>query len=99
MSTISRAYADDSNGKRHYMGVAECERDDIVQFKTLGAKKYAYLTKSCELKVTTSGVNKKKAPKELLKNKSPDESVLDVYTPGFVFEDAGGNRKYRNRRA
>ena len=91
LSTISRAYADDSNGKRHYMGVAECERDDIVQFKTLGAKKYAYLTKSGELKVTTSGVNKKKAPKELLKNKSPDESVLDVYTPGFVFEDAGGN--------
>ena len=91
LSTKSRAFADDSKGKRHYMGVAECERNDIVSFKTLGAKKYAYVTESGELKVTTSGVNKKKAPSELLKNASPDESVLDVYSPGFVFEDAGGN--------
>ena len=91
LSTKSRAFAEDSKGKLHYMGVAECERDDIVQFKTLGAKKYAFITKKGLIKVTTSGVNKKLAPDELLKNLKDEESVLDVYSPGFRFEDAGGN--------
>ena len=91
LSTESGAYAVDSKGNTHYMGVAECERDDIVQFKTLGAKKYAYITKSGKVNVTTSGVNKRKSPGELEKNIKGEESILDVYSPGFIFKDAGGN--------
>lgn len=93
-SSQSGAYADDANGKRHYMGVAECERDDIVEFKTLGAKKYTYITTDGKLHVTTSGVVKSKAPGEIMKefyeNPMKYKSPLDVYSLGFTFEEAGG---------
>lgn len=91
LSKQSGAFAVDSKGITHYMGVAECERDDIVQFKTLGAKKYAYITKSGKVNVTTSGVNKRKSPDELKKSVKEGESILDVYAPGFTFDEAGGN--------
>lgn len=91
LSKQSGAFAVDSKGITHYMGVAECERDDIVQFKTLGAKKYAYITRSGKVNVTTSGVNKRKSPDELQKSVEAGESILDVYAPGFIFDEAGGN--------
>lgn len=99
LSTESGACAQDSKGKFHYMGVAECERDDIVQFKTLGAKKYAYITKKGQLNITTSGVVKSKSVSELLFNyftrkEEPykvSKSPLDYYTSGFEFDEAGGN--------
>ena len=91
LSKQSGAFAVDSKGTTHYMGVAECERDDIIQFKTLGAKKYAYITRSGKVNVTTSGVNKRKSPDELKKSAEEGESILDVYAPGFIFDEAGGN--------
>lgn len=93
LSTKNHAYATDTHGVIHYMGVAECEHDDIISFKTLGAKKYAYITEDGNLHITTSGVNKKLAVPEILVNwwYSDKESPLDLYTPGFEFSYAGGN--------
>ena len=93
-SSASGAFADDAKGKRHYMGVVECEHDDIVEFKTMGAKKYCFITKDGKLHVTTSGVVKSKAPGEIMmefyENPGKYESPLDVYTSGFTFKEAGG---------
>lgn len=93
LSTKNRAYATDSNGKLHYMGVAECERDDIISFKTLGAKKYAYITKDGDLHITISGVSKKYSVSEVMKEYSTGlyTSPLDILESGFQFIEAGGN--------
>ncbi len=77
------------------MGVMEHD-GTYLQFKTLGAKKYVYTVrekqknrryKTC-LHVTTSGVNKKKAPKELKK--------IDNYEIGFKFVKSGGTESVYN---
>lgn len=74
------AYADDKNGKRHYLGVYEYE-GCYEKFKTLGAKKYCYVEKGA-LHVTVAGVNKKQAPKEL--------KTITNFKTGFCFKEAGG---------
>lgn len=93
LSTINMAFAYDSKGKPHYMGVAECERNDITSFKTLGAKKYAYITKSGELHITISGVSKKYSVDEVMEEYSNGLYInpLDVIETGFQFVKAGGN--------
>ena len=91
----NKAYAKDKKGNIHYMGVMEHD-GTYLQFKTLGAKKYVYTVrekqknrryKTC-LHVTTSGVNKKKAPKELKK--------IDNYEIGFKFVKSGGTESVYN---
>lgn len=98
LSTKSKAFATDRKGKVHYMGVAECERSDITSFKTLGAKKYAYITKSNELKITISGVSKKFSSSEVMKEYANGiyTSPLDVIETGFQFVEAGGNELVYN---
>lgn len=82
-SKDSGAFAIDANGVTHYMGVLEPEhvKDPIKEFKTLGAKKYAY-TDSKGLHITIAGVVKGKGAAEL--------GSIDNFREGFTFYDAGG---------
>lgn len=64
LSIKNRAYADDTHGVRHYMGVYEFE-GSYKQFRTLGAKKYAYVTEDDKLHITIAGVGKSKGAAEL----------------------------------
>lgn len=81
------AYAS-AGGIDYYMGVYEHEnKEPIAEFKTLGAKKYAYVDKK-GLHCTISGVSKKLGAKEL--------QSIDNFKIGFVFRDAGGMELYYN---
>lgn len=83
----------DLDGKRFYLGVFERETDDVhgkyTEFKTLGAKKYAYRDKK-GVHTTIAGVNKKKAPDEL--------GEVDNLAVGFTFYEAGGKTLFYNVR-
>lgn len=102
-STRNGALAVDAKGKTHYMGVAECERDDIYKFKTMGAKKYIYQRNDGVINVTTSGVGKRESAGEIFNAwwNGPDiDELLDTYSSGFIFERAGGNEiAYRDEPA
>ena len=90
-SLKSGAYATDPAGITHYMGVYEFD-GEYAEFKTLGAKKYAYTDKDGgETHVTIAGVNKRKGGKELDKF-----GGLDAFKPGFVFTEAGGTESVYN---
>lgn len=87
----SGALAEDSNGKIHYMGVYEQERN-YKRFKTLGAKKYAYEDTDGELHITIAGVVKSKGGEELAEN-----GGLEAFKEGFCFVKAGGTKvKYHS---
>lgn len=88
-SKNSGAYARDSNGVTHYMGVFEDEKP-YDRFITLGAKKYAYDQKG-KTGVTVAGVNKKTGGAELAA-----KGGLEVFAEGFVFKDAGGTNSVYN---
>lgn len=92
-SKKSGAYATDPDGITHYMGVYE---DDgfYPEFKTLGAKKYAF-TKKGEggTFVTIAGVTKRKGGAELDRF-----GGLSAFEPGFVFTEAGGTESVYNDR-
>lgn len=81
-SLKSGAYANDSIGITHYMGVME-EEKGYDRFITMGAKKYAY-EQDGGLHITIAGVDKKKGAKELGK--------LENFKEGFTFIKAGGSR-------
>ena len=93
----SGSYATDPQGITHYMGVFETE--DLKDtgfayryFKTLGAKKYAYVEREGEgVHCTIAGVNKKKGGKELDKH-----GGLSAFAEGFVFREAGGTQAVYN---
>ena len=93
----SGAYATDPSGVTHYMGVFETE--DLKDtgyayryFKTLGAKKYAYVEREGEgVHCTIAGVNKKKGGAELDKY-----GGLSAFAEGFIFREAGGTMAVYN---
>jgi hypothetical protein len=70
------------DAKTYYLGVWEHD-GDYKQFRTWGAKKYAYTDDADELHITISGVGKQGA-KEL--------QTIDNFKPGFVFRDSAGTR-------
>ena len=87
LARTRRAYAVAGN-ENYFMGVYEHENEEpISEFKTLGAKKYAYVDAE-GLHCTVSGVSKKLGAKEL-KN-------IDNFKIGFVVRDAGGIELYYN---
>lgn len=88
-STLNKAFADDPQGIRHYMGVYE-EDAGYDRFITLGAKKYAY-EQNGKVKVTCAGVNKKIGGEELQRR-----GGLEAFKPGFTFYDAGGTEALYN---
>ncbi len=93
----SGSMATDPSGVTHYMGVFETE--DLKDtgfayryFKTLGAKKYAYVEREGEpVHCTIAGVNKKKGGKELDKH-----GGLSAFAEGFIFREAGGTQALYN---
>ena len=93
----SGSYAVDPKGVTHYMGVFETEDNPETgvayrYFKTLGAKKYAYVEREGEgVHCTIAGVNKSKGGKELDKN-----GGLSAFVEGFVFREAGGTQAVYN---
>lgn len=82
-SIRNHAYAVDSKGKTHYMGVLELDKY-CPKFKTLGSKKYAYEDPAGDLHITISGVNKKFGAQEL-----NSKGGLEAFKDGFTFIDAG----------
>ena len=101
---ISGSMATDPSGVTHYMGVFETE--DLKDtgfayryFKTLGAKKYAYVEREGEeVHCTIAGVNKKKGGKELDKHGGLSAFTEDYNETGkgFVFKEAGGTQAVYN---
>lgn len=87
LSIKNGVYAKDPNGKTHYMGIFEREENvDASEFKTMGAKKYAYRTiKDGKLHITIAGVNKKIGAIELER-----AGGLDAMKEQFKFIYAGG---------
>lgn len=69
------------NGHKYYMGIF-VEEAQMTDFRTMGAKKYAYTDMEGKLHVTVAGVTKGKGAEEL--------EVLDNFKPGFCFKEAGG---------
>ena len=93
----SGSMATDPQGVTHYMGVFETEDNPETgvayrYFKTLGAKKYAYIEKEGEgVHCTIAGVNKKKGGSEL-----DEHGGLSAFAEGFVFRKAGGTQAVYN---
>ena len=80
-----KAYAYDPKGNIHYMGLFEEETEKLSsEFRSLGAKKYAYRTMDGKLHITISGVNKTKGAEEL-----EAAGGLDALEDGFVFRNSG----------
>lgn len=88
-SISNGAYAVDSKGETHYMGVFESELA-TNHFCTLGSKKYAYTIKG-KIGVTCAGVSKKYGGGELRK-----AGGLKAFRPGMVFRKAGGTEAIYN---
>ena len=80
----NNGYADDTNGVRHYMGSFEYE-GVYKQFRTLGAKKYAYVDDNDTLHITIAGVSKSKGAAELAEN-----GGIDKLKEGFIFDAVHG---------
>ena len=83
------AYAYDSKGELHCMGVYEVEHD-YDKFTTLGAKKYAYEIDG-KTYVTCAGVDKKKGGPELAA-----AGGVKAFKTGMVFYAAGGTEAVYN---
>lgn len=93
-SEESRAYADDSKGIRHYMGVYEQDDGYPATFASRGAKKYVVQHPGGKLEVTIAGVNKRAGGEELEKHGGINAFLQDV----FVFREAGGTKLVYNDR-
>ena len=78
------AFAIDAKGKKHYMGVYEYD-GAFTEFKTMGAKKYAYRDLEGKLHITIAGVNKHIGAIELER-----AGGLKAMVDGFKFIYAGG---------
>ncbi len=90
-SKKSGAYATDPAGETHYMGVYEAD-GYYAEFKTLGAKKYAYTYEpGGKTFVTIAGVTKRKGGAELDRH-----GGLKAFAPGFIFTEAGGTESIYN---
>lgn len=80
LSISNKGYADDKKGITHYLGVYEYE-ETYKQFKTLGAKKYAYTRQDGTFKITIAGVPKKAGAREM--------ETIKNFNVGFVFRNSG----------
>ena len=90
LSLTSGLYATDRKGCTHYGGVFE-DDGTYKAFITQGAKKYAYQTEDDRIKVTVSGVGKKKGAAALTA-----AGGLDAFKPGFIFHACGKTRSIYN---
>lgn len=78
----------DVHGERFYLGIYEQEPSMKI-FKTLGAKKYAYVDKKDKFHCTISGVAKnEKEP--LLPDGAREMKTISNFKIGYTFHEAGG---------
>lgn len=99
------AYADDMNGKRHYIGVFEAD-GHYRQFITQGAKRYAYIKDNGRMGVTVAGVGKEIDENTIWKDERGEEynptfaveelKTLDRFKPGMKWVKAGGTQAVYN---
>ena len=88
------AYADDRNGKRHYIGLFEQDAY-YNRFITQGAKRYAY-EKDGHIGVTVSGVTKQRNEKTGEFFAVEELKSLERFKPGMTWTDAGGTMAVYN---
>lgn len=69
------------DGKNYYLGLAELD-GEYKKFKSMGAKKYAYIDENDELHITIAGVNKSNGAKEL--------DSIENFDENFTFYESGG---------
>ena len=84
ISEKNQTYATDPEGNKHYMGLYEYE-GMYKEFKTMGAKKYAYVDDKDKLHITIAGVNKRIGAIELAR-----KGGLKAMKEGMKFVYAGG---------
>ena len=99
------AYADDMNGKRHYIGVFEPD-GHYKQFITQGAKRYAYIKDNGRMGVTVAGVataidEETEWTDSDGEKYNPSFAVeelksLERFKPGVKWEKAGGTQAVYN---
>ena len=90
----NKAYADDKNGKRHYIGLFEFD-GHYDQFITQGAKRYAYVSDG-KMGVTVAGVSKKINEKTGVPFAVEELKTLDRFRIGMKWEKAGGTMAVYN---
>ena len=99
------AYADDMNGKRHYIGVFEPD-GHYKQFITQGAKRYAYIKDNGRMGVTVAGVDTAIDEETEWTDQDGEKynptfaveelKTLDRFKPGMKWEKAGGTQAVYN---
>ena len=92
---INKSFYATRNGVGYPMGVWDSENQkgkyyEYNQFKTLGAKKYAF-TKQGKLGITVAGLSKKEGAKELAK-----KGGIKKFENGAVFNNSGRSSVYFN---
>ena len=84
----SKAYADDMNGHRHYIGLFE-DDGHYDEFITQGAKRYAYRIGD-HLGITVAGVSKKINEETGISFAVEELETLDRFRVGMTWRKAGG---------
>lgn len=85
----NKAYADDMNGKRHYIGLFEFD-GHYDRFITQGAKRYAYESAG-KLGITVAGVSKKINEETGLPFAVEELKRLERFRVGMTWRKAGGS--------
>ena len=89
------AFADDMNGKRHYIGVFESD-GHYQQFITQGAKRYAYIKDSGKMGVTVAGVSTEINEETGISFAVEELKTLKRFKPGMKWKKAGGTQAVYN---
>lgn len=89
------AFADDMNGKRHYIGLFESD-GHYRQFITQGAKRYAYIKDDGKMGVTVAGVTKTINEKTGISFAVEELKSLKRFKPGMKWVKAGGTQAVYN---
>lgn len=89
------AYADDMNGKRHYIGVFESD-GHYKEFITQGAKRYAYIDDAGKMGVTVAGVSKAINEDTGISFAVEELKTLKRFRPGMKWVKAGGTQAVYN---
>ena len=82
----NKAYADDMNGTRHYIGLFEPD-GHYQKFITQGSKRYAYIDDNGHMGITVAGVSKKINEDTGVPFAVEELGSLDNFHPDIVNED------------
>ena len=92
-----KAYADDMNGNRHYIGMFESD-GHYDQFITQGAKRYAFIENG-HMGITVAGVSKKINEDTGIPFAVEELKTLDRFRVGMKWKKAGGSISVYNDNA